>query len=199
MGDYQHPETHKAITVLIANSEEEKRFLTVCDKRWDDWTFVTGGCRKREVAYPIKTALRELEEETRGVISITEGRYGTFEFEDSENKNIFYHVFVIETYIPREIQRDMIDRFNREKAITEERKRNRQSIRRTYDESKYMSFDTMDEFRNKIKWSLIQRQVLNNEDFERALEPSSPKVPFNIRKNRCESQNKSASANSSNC
>ena len=66
-------QTHKAITVLVVPDEKEPtRYLTVCDKRWDDWTFVTGGCRKREVGWPIRTALRELEEESRGVIAISE-------------------------------------------------------------------------------------------------------------------------------
>ena len=189
-------ETHKAITVLVATCENEpNRFLTVCDKRWDDWTFVTGGCRKREVSYPIRTALRELEEETRGVISITEGKYRYFYFEDSENKGIIYHVFVIENFIPRAVQEEMIDRFNREKHITEERRRNRQSIRRTYDENKYMAFDTKEQFKHKPKWPLIERQVLMNEDFHRALDSSFPKIPFNIRKNRCENQNRIVSGN----
>jgi len=190
-------ETHKAITVLVANCENEPtRYLTVCDKRWDDWTFVTGGCRKREVSYPVRTALRELEEETRGVIAITEGKYRYFYFEDLENRGIIYHVFVIENYIPRKVQLEMIDRFNREKAITEERRRNRQSIRRTYDENKYMSFDTMEQFLNKPKWPLIEHQVLKNECFNRALDPQYPKIPFNIRRNRCENQSKSVSESS---
>ena len=102
---------------------------------------------------------------------------------------------MIETYIPRETQLNMIERFNREKEITEERKRNRQSIRRTYDENKYMSFDTMQEFQNKAKWPLIENQVLANDDFHRALNPSFPKIPFNIRRNRCENQNRNASQN----
>ena len=189
-------ETHKAITVLVAHSDGPPRYLTVCDKRWDDWTFVTGGCRKREIGWPIRTALRELEEETRGIISITEGAYRYFYFEDAENEGIIYHVFVLEINIPRTIQLDMITRFNREKEITEERKRNRQSIRRTYDENKYMSFDTMDEFQAKAKWPLIERQVLANDDFHRALNPQFPKISFNIRRNRCENQNRNVLQNS---
>ena len=189
-------ETHKAITVLVAPCEGDTRYLTVCDKRWDDWTFVTGGCRKREIGWPIRTALRELEEETRGVIAISEGAYRYFYFEDAENEGIIYHVFVIETYIPRDTQLTMIEKFNREKEITEERKRNRQSIRRTYDENKYMSFDTMEEFQRKDKWPLIENQVLANDDFHRALNPSFPKIPFNIRRNRCENQNRNVSPNS---
>lgn len=190
-------QTHKAITIIIALDGEcnEKRFLTVCDKRWDDWTFVTGGCRKREVGYPIRTALRELEEETRGVIAITEGHYRYFYFEDDDNKGIIYHTYVIEINIPRNTQLDMIERFKRERMITEERKRNRQSVRRTYDENKYMSFDTMKEIENKPLWPLIERQVINNEDFKRALNPSFPKIPFNIRKSRCENRKTNALPN----
>ena len=110
-------ETHKAITVLVAPCEGDTRYLTVCDKRWDDWTFVTGGCRKREIGWPIRTALRELEEETRGVIAISEGAYRYFYFEYAENEGIIYHVFVIETYIPRETQLTMIEKFNRERKL----------------------------------------------------------------------------------
>jgi 8-oxo-dGTP pyrophosphatase MutT (NUDIX family) len=50
----------------------------VRDKRFKEWIFVTGGCRRREIFTPIRTALRELEEETRGVVSLKNGEYTSF-------------------------------------------------------------------------------------------------------------------------
>jgi 8-oxo-dGTP pyrophosphatase MutT (NUDIX family) len=50
-----------------------QHFLIVHDRRYREWTFVTGGCRRREVYNPLRCALRELEEETRGLIKLKKG------------------------------------------------------------------------------------------------------------------------------
>jgi 8-oxo-dGTP pyrophosphatase MutT (NUDIX family) len=73
-------ERHKTITVLVSFIDDKPRFLTVRDRRHKDWIFITGGCRKRETSNPLRCALRELEEETRGVILLKEGSYSHFSF-----------------------------------------------------------------------------------------------------------------------
>jgi hypothetical protein len=66
-------ERHKAIVVLVSFVDDKPRFLTMRDRRFKEWIFVTGGCRKREITNPLRSALRELEEETRGVSKPQEG------------------------------------------------------------------------------------------------------------------------------
>ena len=61
---------YKAIAVPVTFVDDTPRFLTVRDWRFKDWIFVTGGCRRREIYNPLRTALRELEEETRGVVCL---------------------------------------------------------------------------------------------------------------------------------
>ena len=66
---------YKAIAIPVTFTDDKPRFLTVRDRRFKDWIFVTGGCRRKEIANPLRCALRELEEETRGVISLKKGEY----------------------------------------------------------------------------------------------------------------------------
>ena len=66
---------YKAIAVPVTFTDGKPRFLTVRDWRFKDWIFVTGGCRRREIYNPLRCALRELEEETRGVVSLKNGEY----------------------------------------------------------------------------------------------------------------------------
>ena len=61
---------YKAIAVPVTFIGDTPRFLTVRARRFKDWIFVTGGCRRREIPNPIRCALRELEEETLSLIHI---------------------------------------------------------------------------------------------------------------------------------
>ena len=53
---------YKSIAIPVSFSGDKPRFLTVRDRRFKEWIFVTGGCRKREIPNPLRCALRELEE-----------------------------------------------------------------------------------------------------------------------------------------
>jgi len=66
-------EKHKAIAIPVSFINDRPYFLLVHDRRYKEWTFVTGGCRKREVYNPIRCAVRELEEETRGILNLKKG------------------------------------------------------------------------------------------------------------------------------
>jgi hypothetical protein len=176
-------EIHKAIAIPVTFTGEHPKFLTVRDRRHKEWIFVTGGCRKREVLSPIRCALRELEEETRGVMNLKCGTYTTYTFETTERSHeelaidqrdgvhvtLVYHVFIFFVTISPVEQQTMIQRFNEERARTELRKRSKLPIRRTHDENDYMSFDTLDAFNKKIQWDLIVQKVVKNPDFYTAL------------------------------
>jgi 8-oxo-dGTP pyrophosphatase MutT (NUDIX family) len=165
--------------------DDKPRFLTVRDRRFKEWIFVTGGCRKREVANPIRCALRELEEETRGVVNIKSGLYTHFVFETPElaedgDATLVYHVFLFFVKINQVEQSHIVQRFNEEKAKMELRKRDNLSIKRTYDENDFMAFDTLESFARKNRWDMIIKKVIKNPDFYAALN-SINKKPFNIR------------------
>jgi len=87
---------YKAIAIPVSFHDEKPRFLTVRDARFKDWIFVTGGCRRREIMNPIRCALRELEEETRGVIALKNGEYTEFKFvvRESPAVELEYNVFI---------------------------------------------------------------------------------------------------------
>lgn len=174
---------HKAITVIYTKARP-RQFLTVKDKRFSDWTFVTGGCRKREVFFPLKTALRELEEETRGVLRMDHGEYKYFYFVDAQYPLSVYHVYLIEVDIPQHIMNFMVMQFDKQMRITEERRQLKMSVKRSYDENSQMSWDTWGEFMKKLKWPLITRSILNNHRFYDLLDNTDLKIPFDLRKVR---------------
>ena len=145
-------ENHKAVVIPVSFKSGKPRFLVVRDKRHKDWTFVTGGCRKREIFNPIRCALRELEEETRGILNLTNINYNYFKFttrsldndeirkerEKGVDLTLIYHVYVIETNLTRTDENTIISKFNIEKEKTEERRKNKQPIKRTYDENDFI-------------------------------------------------------------
>ena len=187
-------EKHKAIAIPVSFFDGEPRFLTVKDRRFKEWIFVSGGCRKREIQNPLRCALRELEEETRGVVNIKQGTYSEFTVvtknhtQEEIDKNtkegveitLIYHIYILDYNISKYRQQELIERFNYEKMKTDERKRNRLPIKRTYDENDQMSFDTLGEFYKKKRWNFISEQVVENPDFMVALNTLNRKN-FNIK------------------
>lgn len=177
-------ERHKAIVVLVSFVDDKPRFLTMRDRRFKEWIFVTGGCRKREVTNPLRSALRELEEETRGVINLKRGMYNSFDFsvcspeKDESHVTLIYHVYVIEYNVPRNVQLTLIKRFNEERTKTENRKREHLPVKRCYDENDIMSFDTLEEFNSRRQWQFIIDNVLKNPKFVQTLASSNRNTFF---------------------
>ena len=99
-------ERHKAIAIPMSTVNDVPHFLVVHDRRYREWTFVTGGCRRREILNPLRCAVRELEEETRGMINLKRGSYSYFKFitntpeprdiEDGVDVVNIYHVYVFD-------------------------------------------------------------------------------------------------------
>ena len=126
---------YKAIAIPVSFADGKPRFLTVRDTRFKDWIFVTGGCRRREILNPIRCALRELEEETRGVVSLKSGQYTEFK------------------------------KFYEEKHKTNVKKSLRQPIKKTYDENDFMNYESLEEFNTRKRWKLIIDNVIKNPEF----------------------------------
>jgi 8-oxo-dGTP pyrophosphatase MutT (NUDIX family) len=200
MSKMKNHEKHKAIAIPVSFSEDNTcKFLTVRDRRFREWTFVTGGCRKTEISNPLRCALRELEEETRGTINIKKGQYSYFNFKYSppyseSNKtleDITYHVYILEVNIPKNEQFKLISRFNLAKSKLEKLKQLHLPIKLVYDENDIMNFETLSEFKSKGSsiWELIRNNILDNQDFYKAL--SSERQFFNINNNYYNDSNKS--------
>jgi 8-oxo-dGTP pyrophosphatase MutT (NUDIX family) len=185
-------EHHKTITIPVCMSDKTPIFLTVRDRRFKDWIFIAGGCRKREVANPIRCALRELEEETRGVVNIRSGEYTAFSFKTknrtetelkvdaSNNVDVIYNYTVYILFMQYDdIERNMISRkFHEERIKTEQLKQLKLPVRRTHDENDKLAWDSLDVFKAKQQWETIQTHVLGNPEFYECLY-SSNKLKFN--------------------
>jgi 8-oxo-dGTP pyrophosphatase MutT (NUDIX family) len=158
---------YKAIAIPVTFTGDKPKFLTVRDRRFKDWIFVTGGCRRREIVNPIRCALRELEEETRGVVSLKKGQYSDFKFvvKESPGVDLEYNVFIFFVDYTTQQQSELIKKFNDEKQKTNLKKIQKQPYKRTYDENDFMNFETLTEFNTKKQWDRIVKNVLNNPEF----------------------------------
>jgi hypothetical protein len=158
---------YKAIAIPVSFVDEKPKFLTVRDRRFKDWIFVTGGCRRREIFNPLRCALRELEEETRGVVSLKNGEYTEFKFtvKESPTVDLEYNVFIFFVNYTKSQQQALVRKFYEEKQKTHIKKINKQPIKKTFDENDYMSFDTLEEFNSRKRWSRIVDNVLKNPEF----------------------------------
>lgn len=174
-------ERHKAIAIPVCFIQGEPHFLIVHDKRFREWTFVTGGCRKREIFNPLRCALRELEEETRGVVNITNGTYSYFKFtvrDCCEVLNV-YHVYVIDFPMSLCDQEKIITQFQSRKELMDT---NRIRFKKQYDENDHIEFDTFSGIRHRKNiWTMIKQSVLENIEFHNALY-TKERIPFNIKK-----------------
>jgi 8-oxo-dGTP pyrophosphatase MutT (NUDIX family) len=182
---------HKAIVIPVTN---DSKFLTVKDSRHQEWIFVTGGCKKSEVDNPLKCGIRELEEETRGVINLRTGEFAEYEFESSyrspeETKKdrfegivvtLVYHVYLINIQYTSEQQTKIIQDFHVNKARMEINKKDGLRIKKAYDENDDISFDTLEEFNKKKQWSLITDNIIGNPKFYDMMNSSKMQI-FNIR------------------
>ena len=158
---------YKAIAVPVSFIDDKPRFLTVRDYRFKDWIFVTGGCRRREIFNPLRCAIRELEEETRGVVSLKSGEYTEFKFtvKESPTVDLEYNVFIFFVDYTRSEQQAQVRKFYEEKQKTNLKKIMNQPFRKTHDENDYMSYDTLEEFNSRKRWKLIIDNVIKNPKF----------------------------------
>ena len=160
---------YKAIAVPVTFIGDKPRFLTVRDRRFKDWIFVTGGCRRREIPNPIRCALRELEEETRGVVSLKKGEYTEFKFVVTESPGVEleYNVYVFFVNYTMQEQAELIRKFNDEKQKMNLRKIQKQPIKRTHDENDFMNFERFQSSVLKNNGIVLLRTYLTIQNFTR--------------------------------
>ena len=158
---------YKAIAIPVSFTGDKPKFLTVRDRRFKDWIFVTGGCRRREIPNPIRCALRELDEETRGVVNLKKGEYTDFKFivKESPGVELEYNVFIFYVNYTKQEQDELVRKFNEEKQKTNLKKIQKLPIKRTHDENDFMNFETITDFNKKKQSDRIVKNVLNNPEF----------------------------------
>jgi 8-oxo-dGTP pyrophosphatase MutT (NUDIX family) len=167
-------EKHKAIAIPVSFIDDKPHFLLVHDRRYKEWTFVTGGCRKREVYNPIRCAVRELEEETRGILNLKKGTYSYFKFETLQREFdtvgddflAVYHVYIIYMPISFDEQKRLVGRFEEEKKKMDLKQ---MCFRKQYDENDFMDFDTLEGMQKRRVWPMITQHVIQNPEFHTAL------------------------------
>lgn len=167
-------EKHKAIAIPVSFINDRPYFLLVHDRRYKEWTFVTGGCRKREVYNPIRCAVRELEEETRGILNLKKGTYSYFKFQTLQKEfdtvgdefMAIYHVYII--YVPMTLadHKSLVTRFEEEKRKMDLKQ---MCFRKQYDENDSMDFDTLEGLKKRKVWPMITSFVIENPEFHTAL------------------------------
>jgi hypothetical protein len=181
-------ERHKAIAVPVTMINDRAHMLIVHDRRYKEWTFVTGGCRRREVYNPLRCAIRELHEETRGLIDVKSGSYTYFRFTtnykgpgdteaDADTVSV-YHVYVLDLPMTPIEQKYMIQRFNEEKVKMES---SQVPFKKNHDENTAIIWDTLEGISGRHDlWILVRECIINNPDFTKALHASN-KTPFYLR------------------
>jgi hypothetical protein len=155
---------------------------------------VTGGCKKSEIDNPIRCGLRELEEETRGTVNIKSGEFSEFQFESNHRSpeetrkdrsegilvTLVYHVYIINLNITQEQQQGIIKEFHANKSTMEQNKKDGLHVKKAYDENDDISFDTLEVFNKKSRWSLIVKHIIENPEFYKNMD-SSKMQNFNLR------------------
>jgi len=169
---------HKAVMILISFAGNEPHFLVVRDRKFQDWTFVTGGCRRREIMTPLLCAIRELKEETKGVVNLSRGKYNCYNFTtkvDSKNiiLNFRYHAYITEVDISLEEQQKQISKYQ-EEMLNPTHPKNR-----FYNETDGLLWVTLEELKIIKLWDVMKQYVLENPEFI-ALLTSSNRTKFNV-------------------
>lgn len=173
---------HKAIAIPVIDTEHgESKFLLVHDQRHHEWTFVTGGCKYVEIFNPLKCAVRELEEETRGLVSIKKGYYKYFRFTHTNKdpiENSIYHVYILHvgTISTKELD-ELEHQFKIEK---EKMDTNKVVFKKNYDENDSMKFMNLgDILKCGTLWRFIYDKVLMHKNFVQCIVPINTKY-FNL-------------------
>ncbi len=100
-------------------------------------------------------------------MSLKNGQYTEFKFihKESPTVDLEYNVFIFFVNYSRSEQQGQIKKFYEEKHKTSVKKSLRQPIKKTYDENDFMSYDTLEDFNARKRWSLIIDNVIKNPEF----------------------------------
>lgn len=128
------------------------RFLVAKDAESRDWTFVSGTCEPRETAD--KCAVRELWEETRGLVSIVRLPKRTKRFQ-----TVYENNRVTVMFVPLRLSEEQMA------TIVSEFPETDSNGREEMDENTALRFETLAQFsRRKNVWSFV-KELIGSEQF----------------------------------
>ena len=144
----------KVVTVPVCLNLGKIKYLVVRDRKSGEWTFPTGGVRQVELNNPLTSAIRELYEETSGIINPTDGDYSYYSFKTGlvtrgMNMKYVYHTYIINmefTPLEQVLHRSM---YNMKENI----------------ETCDMQWVTMNEMQHLNMWDIMAHFVRDNPDF----------------------------------
>jgi hypothetical protein len=159
---------HKVMVVpFMTDSHGRVRFVVVKEARFNEWSFVCGNCRKNEISNPLKTALRELREETLDTLVLSAPlkyifKYSSMIVEEKEldgkgTDQILFHVFIfnIQGIRPPGVIKNYYTRM----------KRKYKRSNRDYAETMGIAFMTITDLSKKKLWPFVIKKLINNQYF----------------------------------
>ena len=154
---------------FITDSHGRVRFVVVKEGLYNEWSFVCGNCRKNEVNNPLKTALRELREETKDTMVLSSPLKYIFKYtsmpiiekeingKKDANEPILFHVFVfnVQGIKPAGVIKNYYTRL----------KNNYKCYNRNYIETIGIAFMTITDLTRKKMWPFVISKLINNQQF----------------------------------
>jgi 8-oxo-dGTP pyrophosphatase MutT (NUDIX family) len=167
---------NKVMTIPVIYTPDGPRLIAVRDANYKEWTFATGGCKRRE--NPANCAIRELYEETRGIINLG-GKYyyrKYFTFEDRRRSKSelaqdrergikvinIYHVYVISVDINPSDEIGIINKFDEhKKTMAKLKETNSPFYKKDMDETDKIAFININNLNRYKWWDLVKEKVLD--------------------------------------
>ncbi len=123
------------------------RFLTVKDRYYKEWTFISGTIEKNEL--PDEAAVRELFEETKKTVHIQLTPFNHTTFTLVEFNYTVYFIDITNYKSEKEIMTTFANTHTRG----------------VYNENSFLSFDELNFFKSKNLWSFISDYILPHPSF----------------------------------
>ena len=152
---------------FITDSHGRVGFMVVKEGRYNEWSFVCGNCRKSETSNPLRTALRELREETMDTMILSSPLKYIFKYSPmvidekeiggKENNPILFHIFVfnVQGMKPAGIIKNYYTRL----------KTGYKKYDRNYRETEGIAFMTITDLTRKKMWPFVISKLINNQGF----------------------------------
>lgn len=135
------------VPYVPASATRKTRFLVAQDRATGDWTFISGTCEAYEA--PIRCALRELYEETKGLMRLTQLPRNTRHFRFHEDDKRVDVYFIPLAYSPSRMAH-VVRAFDRRRG----------EFPREFFENAKIRFETIAQFcRHKNVWCFIRRVI----------------------------------------
>lgn len=140
-------------------------FLLVKDRKFDEWTFISGTCKKRNMEHPLACATRELREETKDAIDIDLTKwpyrhvaFNTSYYEPSPQQlrnhtdiSTTYHVYFLDISTYPRSPSQIVEEFTEVKKIGKQ-----------YNENIDIGFFLLKDLHTVKLWRFISHIVLTN-------------------------------------